>query len=124
MGHDTSKAFKGTSLFIAKCWEARAPSTPPPKFLRLWTVNLINSLCRMSKSNIASTCKKQESSIRDWDIIVVVEDLIVNFLCFLGVWGPVLADKTVCMSAKHHDGKVEYDMHSLFGWSQTEPTYE
>jgi len=39
------------------------------------------------------------------------------------IFGGYLKDKTVCMTAKNWDGKLQYDMHSLFGWSQTEPTY-
>ena len=38
------------------------------------------------------------------------------------VLGATLADKTVCMSAKHEDGSLEYDYHSLFGWKQAEVT--
>ncbi|XP_077867590.1 sucrase-isomaltase, intestinal-like [Saccoglossus kowalevskii] len=42
------------------------------------------------------------------------------------IWGATLADKTVCMAAKTHKSSTEisnqYNMHSLFGWSQNEPT--
>ncbi|XP_070541629.1 maltase-glucoamylase-like [Ptychodera flava] len=42
------------------------------------------------------------------------------------IWGDVLADKTICMVGKTHRTATEvttqYNMHSLFGWSQTEPT--
>ena len=38
----------------------------------------------------------------------------------LDVLGSVLADKTVCMSAIQNGGQYRhYDVHSLYGWSQT-----
>lgn len=34
-----------------------------------------------------------------------------------------LSDKTLCMIGKFNDGKYfHYDVHNLYGWSQTEPT--
>ena len=75
------------------------------------------------KENV-SIWKSKQQFLRWFMIRRRCGNLTLTCLRFLGVWGPVLADKTVCMSAKHHDGKKEYDMHSLFGWSQTEPTYE
>lgn len=40
-----------------------------------------------------------------------------------GVYGPRLSDKTLCMVALQNDGEFNhYDVHSLYGWSETEPT--
>ncbi|XP_061182189.1 maltase-glucoamylase-like [Saccostrea echinata] len=40
-----------------------------------------------------------------------------------GVFGPRLSDKTLCMVALQNDGAYNhYDVHSLYGWSETEPT--
>lgn len=40
-----------------------------------------------------------------------------------GVFGPRLSDKTLCMVALQNDGAYQhYDVHSLYGWSETEPT--
>ena len=39
------------------------------------------------------------------------------------IWGEFLSDKTVCMIAEQNDGSLRhYDVHNLYGWSQTEPT--
>nr|XP_022314501.1 maltase-glucoamylase, intestinal-like [Crassostrea virginica] len=40
-----------------------------------------------------------------------------------GVYGPRLSDKTLCMVALQKNGTYRhYDVHSLYGWSETEPT--
>ncbi len=34
-----------------------------------------------------------------------------------------MSDKTICMSSLQKEGEyTHYDTHSLYGWSQTEPT--
>ncbi|KAJ8029434.1 Sucrase-isomaltase, intestinal [Holothuria leucospilota] len=42
------------------------------------------------------------------------------------IWGAVMADKTLCMNAKQNldenSETIHYNMHSLYGWSQSEPT--
>ncbi|XP_061407988.1 lysosomal alpha-glucosidase-like [Lethenteron reissneri] len=38
------------------------------------------------------------------------------------VWGDTLADKTLCPDSVSYLG-LHYDTHSLFGWSQSEPSY-
>nr|XP_006825797.1 PREDICTED: maltase-glucoamylase, intestinal-like [Saccoglossus kowalevskii] len=42
------------------------------------------------------------------------------------IFGPVLADKTICMASLSHNTDTtktyQYNMHSLFGWSQNAPT--
>ena len=40
-----------------------------------------------------------------------------------GIVGNIMADKTVCMNAKQGDN-LHYDVHSLYGWSQTLVTLE
>ncbi|XP_072016807.1 sucrase-isomaltase, intestinal-like [Amphiura filiformis] len=44
------------------------------------------------------------------------------------IWGPVLADKTMCMNAISYvtdsQPDLQYNMHSLYGWSQTLPSLE
>ena len=38
----------------------------------------------------------------------------------------MISEKTICMRAVQGDGDIykHYDVHSLYGWSQTEPTLE
>lgn len=38
----------------------------------------------------------------------------------------MISEKTICMRAAQGDGDIykQYDVHSLYGWSQTEPTLE
>ncbi|KAL5015728.1 hypothetical protein ScPMuIL_005317, partial [Solemya velum] len=39
------------------------------------------------------------------------------------IYGPRLSDKTLCMSAVQNDSQLlHYNVHNLYGWSQTEPT--
>ncbi|ESP05175.1 hypothetical protein LOTGIDRAFT_227855 [Lottia gigantea] len=41
----------------------------------------------------------------------------------ISVYGPRLSEKTVCMVSLQNNGVYRhYDVHSLYGWSQTEPT--
>lgn len=40
-----------------------------------------------------------------------------------GVYGGHLNYKTVCMSANHYAG-IHYDLHNLYGFSQTMVSYE
>ena len=48
---------------------------------------------------------------------------MLHSLCFpcSEIYGDVMADKTVCMSAVQARGR-HYDVHSLYGWSQTKAT--
>ena len=42
-----------------------------------------------------------------------------------GIYGARLSDKTLCMVGLQNDGKYQhYNVHSLYGWSQTQPTLE
>ncbi|XP_063403845.1 maltase-glucoamylase-like [Mytilus trossulus] len=42
-----------------------------------------------------------------------------------GIYGARLSDKTLCMVALQNDGKYRhYNVHSLYGWSQTKPTLD
>lgn len=57
-----------------------------------------------------------------------VEDVVINNNCrFLfalaGIVGKIMADKTVCMNAKQFN-HLHYNVHSLYGWSQTLVTLE
>ena len=40
-----------------------------------------------------------------------------------GIIGNIMADKTVCMNAKQASD-IHYNVHSLYGWSQTLITIE
>jgi maltase-glucoamylase len=49
--------------------------------------------------------------------------ILTSFEMVLDVLGDVLAEKTVCMSARQGDGAYRhYDVHSLYGWSQSKIT--
>lgn len=51
------------------------------------------------------------------------EDNTLNYPPYVPqIWGGVLQDKSVCPDARHKLGN-HYDVHNLFGWSQSNQTY-
>ena len=51
--------------------------------------------------------------------------ILINILscCPGSTVGEYLSDKTICMQSLQLDGQyTHYDVHSLYGWSETEPT--
>lgn len=58
-----------------------------------------------------------------FSLIIEVPTILTSFEMVLDVLGDVLAEKTVCMSARQGDGAYRhYDVHSLYGWSQSKIT--
>lgn len=52
-----------------------------------------------------------------------LKTLQMLFCAFAGIFGNVIADRTVCMNARQAN-HLHYNVHSLYGWSQTLVTLE
>ena len=59
--------------------------------------------------------------------IAAIFQVLHIILCLVSMLGPRLSDGTICMVAESKDEGYsyrQYDIHSLYGWSQTPPTLQ
>lgn len=72
--------------------------------------------------------KLKQSKSNHYSMLIIKKNIFVAFPLDLGLRSEGLIVKTPCMEGQQYlpDGTPvrHYDVHSLYGWSQTQPTLE